>query len=137
MLGLRKSRTEKTTEALKEVVSYANELLRDDQLRSDLQSAVGHGAAATERVRKDTGVSRMTARLGTDKKLRKHLRAMLDDLDRAGDRARHRQRHRVRKALLLIGGGGVAMAAIPGTRRWLTEHLHVSENGSSPAGYVA
>ena len=129
MLSLRKSRTEKATEALKEVVASANELLRDERLRSDLQSALAHGARATGRARQDADLSGMTERLTSDKKLRKNVRAMIEDLDRAGDRVRRRDSHRARNVLLLVGGSGVALAAIPATRRWIGEHLSPSENG--------
>jgi transposase len=129
MLSLRKSRTEKATETLKEVVASANELLRDERLRSDLQSALAHGARATGRARHDADLAGMTERLASDKKLRKNLRAMLEDLDRAGDRVRNRDSHRARNVLILVGGSGVALAAIPTARRWIGEHLWPSENG--------
>jgi transposase len=129
MFGLRKSKTDKTMEAVKEVVASANEILRDERLRSDVRSAIAHGVRATERARDDADVSGVTERLVRDKKLRKNLRAMIEDLDHAGNRVRRRERHRVRNALLLVGGGGVALAAVPGARRWISERLSPSQNG--------
>ena len=131
MFGLRKSRSEKATEALKEIVASANELLRDAQLRSDLQSAVVHGARATGRARDDADLTGITQRLAADKKLRKHLRAMIDDLDHASERVRRRGSHRVRNALLLVGGSGVALAAIPTTRRWIGERFATTDGDAS------
>lgn len=130
MSWLRKKRRERRTEALMDAVSYASELLRDERLRSDLQSAAGHVAVASERARKDAGFSGMTARLASDKKLRKNLRAILHDLEHASERVRHRERHRMRQAFLLLLGAGGALAARSSSRHWLVEHLPFGENGS-------
>jgi hypothetical protein len=133
MLGFRRrTRMERVKGALKEAASYTDELARDGRLRSDVESAVGHGAAVRDRIRQDIGAARITSRLAGDRKLRKNLRALLDDLDSATERVQRRRSHRVRNALLLIGGTGVVVAAIPDTRRWIV-HAVTSENGASPA----
>ena len=62
----------------------------------------------------------MTTRLAADRNLRKNLRAMLDDLDDAGDRMRRKKSHRVRNALVVLAGGVAALVALPKIRPWLT-----------------
>jgi hypothetical protein len=123
MIGLRKSRMERVKDALAAAASYTNVMVHDERLRSDMQSAVGHGAIATDRVRQDSrrSGSGLSARLATDRKLRKNLRSMLHDLDSAGRRLRRKKDHRVRNALLLIGGSGIALAAAPNARRWVAK----------------
>lgn len=132
MLGLvRKSRMEKVKDALKVAVAYTDDLIRDERLRSDLRSAVGHGVVATQRMQEESGLSGLTVRLAGDKKLRKNLRSLLDDLDSAGGRVRRKRGHRVRNMLLIAGGSGVALAAVPDARRWVANHLSVSHNGGA------
>ena len=53
----RKSRMERVQEMLKSAASYTEDVLRDEQLRSNIRSAAGHAAVAAERVRKDSGLS--------------------------------------------------------------------------------
>lgn len=134
MLGLtRQSRMEKAKDALREAVSYTDGLMRDERLRSHVRSAVDHGAVATERVRADIGAGNITSRLAADKKLRKNLRALIDDIDRANDRLRRKRTHRVRNALVIVAGTGVAVAVVPNARRWVAEHMPASRNGGMPA----
>ena len=63
----------------------------------------------------------MTTRLASDRKLRKNLRAMLDDLDDAGERMRRKKTHRVRNFLVVLAGGVAAVLAFPKIRPWFTE----------------
>jgi hypothetical protein len=134
MFGLtRKSRTEKVKDALREAASYTDELVRDRRLHSDIRSAIDHGAVVTERVRRDVGLSTTTSRLVRDRKLRKNLSSLLRDLDRAGERVRRRRVHRVRNALLMLGGTGVVLAAVPNTRRWVAGHVPAARNGPVPS----
>jgi uncharacterized NAD-dependent epimerase/dehydratase family protein len=133
MLGLRRqSRTNKVKDALIQAASYGDELARDGRLRSDIRSAVGHGVAVTDRVRQDVSAARITSRLARDRKLRRNLRALLDDLESATERVQRRRSHRVRNMLLLLGGTGVVVAAVPDTRRWIA-NLASSQNGGPPA----
>jgi hypothetical protein len=81
-----------------------------------------HGAEARARIRKDVSAGSITTRLANDRKLRKKVRAMLEDLESAGDRVRRRKCHRLRNGLLVLGGvGAVAVAAIPNVRRWISD----------------
>ena len=121
MLGITKeSRTEKAKRTTQDVVSYLQEIVRDERLRADMRTAIDHGAQASNRVKKVIEADGMTTRLAADRKLRKNLRAMLDDLDDAGDRLRRKKTHRVRNALVMLAGGVAALLAVPKIRPWLT-----------------
>jgi signal transduction protein with GAF and PtsI domain len=122
MLGITKeSRTEKAKKTTQELISYLQEIVRDERLRADMKGAVDHGAEASKRVKKAVKADGMTARLAADRKLRKNLRAMLDDLDDAGDRVRRAKNHRLRNALLMLTGAVAALLALPKIWPWLTE----------------
>jgi hypothetical protein len=128
MLSLtRESRMDKAKEALREVISYADDVVRDERLRADIRAAVGHGANASDRVKRAIDTGGITTRLADDKKLRKDLRALLDDLDNASARLRRKKRHRARNVLLIVTSAGAALAVVPNVRRWL------SSDGSEPA----
>jgi uncharacterized NAD-dependent epimerase/dehydratase family protein len=133
MLGLtRKTRMERVKDALTDAISYTDELVRDDRLRSDIRSAISHGADARDRLRDDISDGRVTTRLAEDKKLRKHLRALLEDLESASERMRRKRTHRVRNALLIVAGTGAAIVVVPNARRWIT-----SRNGTATAEPIA
>ena len=119
MLSLtRETQMDKAKKTLRDVVSYADEVVRDERLRADLRAAAGHGTKASERIRKDLDGSDPTSRLVEDKKLRRNLRALLDDLDSASDRVRRKKSHRLRNVLLIVAGIAAALAAL---RFWFSE----------------
>jgi hypothetical protein len=121
MLGITKeSRTEKAKRTTHDVVSYLQEIVRDERLRADVRAAIDHGAVVSNRVKKAIQPDGMTTRLAADRKLRKNLRAMLDDLDDAGDRMRRKKTHRVRNVLVMLVGGVAALLALPKIRPLLT-----------------
>jgi hypothetical protein len=122
MLSLtRETQLDKAKKTLREVVSYADQVARDERLRADIRSAAGHGAKASERVKKDLDGGGISTRLAADKKLRRNLRAMLDDLDSASDRVRRRNSHRVRNVLLVLVGAAAVLVAVPKIRLWLSD----------------
>ena len=86
MLGLGK----RQMEMVKAVVKNTDDLLRDERLRSDIRSTVGHGAVAAHRVRKVSGPSGIAQQLAAEHELRENLRALLDDVDHVGGRVRRR-----------------------------------------------
>ncbi len=132
MLGLTtKSRSEKVKEALTDTISYTEEIARDKRLRSNLRSAAAHGAKVRDRFRMNIRDGLSASRLANDKKLRKHVRALLDDLESAGGRVRRKRSHRVRNAFLVVAGTGAAIVAVPNTRRWIA-----SRNGGVDADAV-
>ena len=115
----RDSQMDKAKETLRDVVSYADEVMRDERLRADIRAAVAHGSKAGDRVRKSVSAGGITTSLAGDKKLRKDLRRMLDDLDSASERIRRNKSHRARNILLIVASAGAALAVIPSVRQWL------------------
>jgi hypothetical protein len=115
----RDSQMDKAKETLRDLVSYADEVMRDQRLRADIRAAVGHGSNAGNRVKKDVDAGAITTRLAADKKLRKDLRRMLDDLDSASERIRRKKSHRARNVLLIVASAGAVLAVIPSVRQWL------------------
>jgi hypothetical protein len=113
----RESQMDKARKTLRDVVSYADEVARDERLRADVRAAAGHGAKASERIKKDLDDGDPTGRLVSDKKLRRNLRALLDDLDSASDRVRRKKSHRVRNVLLMVAGVATTVAVV---RLWLS-----------------
>ena len=121
MLKLRRqSQLDKAKASLREVVSYADSVVRDEALRADLLAAVGHGAEMSHRVRKDVDAVGITKRLANDRKLRKELRAAIDDIDSAGGRLRRTRDHRRRNVILIVASAGAVAAIVPAARRFLT-----------------
>ena len=121
MLGLtRETQMDKARKTLRNVVSYVEDVTGDERLRADVRDAAVHGVKASERVRKDFDGHGITSRLADDRKLRKNLRAMLDDLDSAADRMRGKKRHRTRNILVLFGA---AAAAFLVARLWFSGRL--------------
>jgi len=114
----RDSQVGKARRAMRDVVKYAQEVANDERLRADVSSAIGHGSKVSERVKKDIEAGGIYTRLAADKKLRKNVRAMLDDLDTASDRLRRKKSHRLRNLVLVIGG---ALGAAFAVRAWLRD----------------
>jgi len=137
MLKLRRqSQLDKAKASLREVVSYADSVVRDEALRADLLAAVGHGAEMSDRVRKDVDTGGIAKRLANDKKLRKELRAAIDDLDSAGGRLRRRHEHRLRNVILIIAGAGAVVAIVPAARHWLSNGATEHASGAVPVDAV-
>jgi hypothetical protein len=120
MLKLRRqTQVDKAKETLREVASYADDVIRDERLRADILAAIGHGAEAGERVREDINAGGIANRLADDRKLRRKLRATLDDLDSASDRLRRKRRHYFRNGVLIVAGAGAVAAIFPKARTWI------------------
>jgi len=79
---------------------------------------------------KDIRADGIYSRLAADKKLRKNLRALLDDLDAAGNRVR-RKTHRVRTFVLMLVGVAGAALAFSKSRPWLTKRTETFGSGTS------
>ena len=135
MVSLTKqSSMDRAKESLRDVVSYADEVIRDERLRADIRAAVGHGTKAGDRVKRDLDAGSITTRLAADKKLRKNVRAAIDDLESASERLRRKNRHRVRNVLLFVAGAAAALAVIPRFRRWLmSDGTSEPTSGATPA----
>ena len=134
MVSLTKqSSMDRAKESLRDVVSYADEVIRDERLRADIRAAVGHGTKAGDRVKRDIDAGSITTRLAADKKLRENVRAAIDDLESASERLRRKNSHRVRNVLLVVAGTAAALAVIPRFRRWLSEGTSEPTSGATPA----
>ena len=131
----RQSQMNKVKAALREAVRYADEIAADKRLHADLRAAMEHGVEARDRIRKDFDANSIATRLANDRKLRKKLQLVLDDLDSASDRLLRRQRHRLRNQLLLLGGiGAVTAAAIPSVRHWIAGLASAGSENAADVG---
>ena len=115
------SQMDKAKRTMQDVVRYAQQVARDERLRADMSAALAHGSKATGQLKKDIQAGGgIYSRLAADKKLRKNLRAMLDDLDTASNRMR-RKSHRLRNFVLMLAGVAAGAVAVPKIRARLTE----------------
>lgn len=118
----RETQMEKAKNRLRDVITHAENVVRDERLRADIRAAAAHGAKAGEHVKKDVDAGgRPMRRLAEDKKLRRNLRAMLDDLDHASDRLRRKRGHRVRNIIAGVILAVVTLALLPRLRIWVSE----------------
>ncbi len=114
------SQMDKARRTMRDVVKYAQEVAQDERLRADVSAAVAHGSKASDRLKKDIDAGGIYTRLAADKKLRKNLRAMLDDLDAASDRVRPKKRsHHARNVVVMLAGAMVVAAALSKIRSWI------------------
>ena len=128
----RDTQMDKARRTMREVVKYAQEAAQDERLRSNVSSALAHGANAGDRLKKDIDGGAFYSRLATDKKLRKSLRAMLDDLEDASDRVRGKKTHRFRNVVLTLAGIVGVVVTFPKIRPWLSERTGMFPDGSKP-----
>jgi hypothetical protein len=110
---------DKARQTMRDVVKYAQEVARDERLRADVSAALAHGSKAGDQVKKDIQAGGIYSRLAEDRKLRRNLRAMLDDLDSASDRVRRKKSHRLRNFVLMLAGAIGAAAAFVKIRSWI------------------
>ncbi|MET0560593.1 MAG: hypothetical protein ABW012_03090 [Gaiellaceae bacterium] len=106
---------------MRDMVEYVQEVARDERLRADVRAALAHGSKAGDQLKKEIQAGGTYSTLAANKKLRKNLRAMLNDLDDAGNRMRRGRRHRARNAVLVVTGAVAAALAFPRVRPWLEE----------------
>ena len=117
----RETQMQRARRTIRDVVEYAQDAARDERLRADMRAALEHGSKVSEQLKNDLQAGDIYARLAEDKKLRKNLRAMLEDLDDAKGRIRQGRTHRLRNALLVIAGAVGAALAFPRVRPWIDE----------------
>src|SRR6266511_1119965 len=128
-LGMfRRSRTTVLKEKAATGKDLAVALAQDKKFRKQLLSAIGHGAVGRRRAASRIGFVAAVSRLSADQKLRRELRQMTENLQRAVTRAEKKRSHRLRNSVIIIGLGG-AVAAVPQSRRWLSSLVG---RGSSP-----
>ena len=117
----RDTQIDKAKRTMRDVVEYAQEVARDERIRADVRAALAHGSKASDQLKKEIQAGGTYSTLAANKKLRKNLRAMLDDLDDAGSRMSRSRSHRIRNALLVVAGAVAAALAFPRVRPWLEE----------------
>jgi uncharacterized membrane protein len=98
----------------------ATALARDKKFRKQLLSAAGHGVIARKRAARRLGLLAAVNRLAADPKLKRELRQMSKNLDRAWSRVQRKRSHKVRNTLLIVGGAGTVVAAAIPLRRMLS-----------------
>ena len=128
----RDTQMDKAKRTMRDVVEYAQKVARDERLRADVSAALAHGSKASDQLKKDIQAGGTYSRLAADKKLRKNLRAMLDDLDAASNRVRIQRSHRIRNFLLMLAGVVAAALAFPKIRPWVTENLGTRTTDPDP-----
>jgi uncharacterized membrane protein len=112
-------------------MDLAVKLAQDRKFRKQLLSAIGHGAMARQRAARRVGLAAAVGRLSADPKLRRELQQMTTSLQKALGRVEKKRSHKLRNTLMVVGVGGVAVAAaLPGSRRRLTSL--VSKGGITP-----
>ena len=127
----RDTQMQRAKRTMRDVVEYAQDVARDERLRADVSAALAHGSKASDQLKKDIHVGGTYSTLATDKKLRKNLRAMLDDLDAASSRVRRKKSHRVRTFVLMLTGAVAAAIAFPKIRPWLMERTENFGHGTT------
>jgi uncharacterized membrane protein len=111
---------ESVTDAADALVDYIDPLAKDEKLRERLAAAIVAGAAARNRMRKQTGWAGRARRLAADPILRAQLTEMALALQAARRRAQRRRSHRFRNGILFLTGVGLTVAAIPALRKKAT-----------------
>jgi hypothetical protein len=116
------------------VVEYVDPLAKDEKLRRRLAAAIVAGSAARKRARKQTGVTGLARRLGSDPVLRAQVIELGAQLQAAQRRAKKARTHKLRNSLLVIGGVGMVIAAAPGMRKKLMSVVQKRQDEQAHAG---
>jgi hypothetical protein len=116
MLG--RSRTAKLRKNAVDASELARQLAQDRKFRKRMASAIGHGAKARRRARREVGLAGTIRRLANDERMLRELRSARDDLQQASRRIRRRRSHKLRNAALI--GSLAGLAAVPQVRQRVT-----------------
>jgi hypothetical protein len=123
------------------IVDYVDPLARDEKLRKRIAAAIVAGSAARQRVRKQTGVTGLARRIGSDPVLRAQMIELGTQLQEARRRAKKARTHRLRNSVLLVSGVAIAIAAVPAAREKLMSVVRMRQDertrGSWPAASAA
>jgi hypothetical protein len=109
------------------VVEYVDPLARDEKLRRRVAAAIVAGSAARQRVRKQTGVTGLARRLGSDPVLRARIIELGTQLQAAQKRAQKARTHKLRSLTLLVGGVAIAIATAPAAREKLISFVRARQ----------
>jgi len=134
MFGRKGGVTETVTEAADSVVEYMDPLARDEKLRRRIAAAATAALAAQRRAQRQTGLSGLALRLGTDPVLRAQMVELVAQLQAAQRRAKEVRSHRMRNTVLFLGGVGMVVAAIPSARDAVLESIRGRRVPWAPSG---
>jgi hypothetical protein len=101
------------------IVEYVGPLAKDEKLRRRIAAAIVAGSAARQRVRKQTGVTGLARRLGSDPVLRAQMIELGTQLQAAQKRVEKARTHKLRNSALLVSGAAIVIAAVPAAREKL------------------
>ena len=107
-------------------------LAKDRRFRRELLAAVGQGARARRRVRRQVGTLAVARRLVADAVLRRQLLETGENLRNVLSRVEKKRSHRRRNFLLAVGlgAGAVAVATHPQARRWVSRRASRAAAGT-------
>jgi uncharacterized membrane protein len=108
----RQSKTAAVKDTAASATAFASALAKDKKFRRELASAISHGTIAKRRAARKIGFVAAATRLGTDPKLRREVRKMVDSLDKAWSRVEKKRSHTLRNVLVVVGVGGAAAAVV-------------------------
>jgi uncharacterized membrane protein len=111
-----RSRTEAAKEKAASGTEFAVALARDKKFRKELISAIGHGTGARRRAARQIGLTAVITRIAADKDLKRQLRQMTRNAQKAWTRVEKKRSHRLRNSVILVGGGAAVAAAVPQVR---------------------
>ena len=114
----RKTRTERLKDQAGSATELATALARDQKFQRELLRAVGHGVTAKRRAVRRIGFLAAAGRIAADERIRREVRQMTKNLEKAWSRVERKQSHKLRNTLIVVGAtGAVAVVAIPIKKR--------------------
>jgi uncharacterized membrane protein len=139
-----KTRVSKNTEPMRSAffdaadaaVEYVDPLAKDEKLRQRVAAAFVAGDAARRRARRQTGLTGLARRLGSDPVLRAQVAEMAVQLQAARKRAQKAHSHNVRNAVLFAGGVAMVVAAVPAAREGVMSMFRGRRDQSAPSPAV-
>jgi uncharacterized alpha-E superfamily protein len=115
------TRSKSTTDTLKDSASTATDLAtklaKDKKFRKELAAAISHGVHVRRQARRRAGLAAVAARLSLDPRIRREVRAMFQNLDKALARVERKQSHKTRNTVLVLAGVGAIAAAAPHAKK--------------------
>ena len=118
---------------VEDTVGYVDPLTNDEKLRERLAAAIVAGAGAGQRIREQTGLVGLARRLADDPVLRAQLVEMATAVQAAKKRAKKAGGHRLRNTILIAGGAGLVIAAVPRVRDRVMSLARVGRDQWAPS----
>jgi uncharacterized membrane protein len=113
-----RTKTEKLKDQAGSASEFAATLAKDRKFRRELLEAVGHGVTARRRAARRMGYVALAGRLAADERLRREVRQMTKNFEKAWGRVEKKRSHKLRNTLIVVGAAGAAAAvAVPVRKR--------------------